>query len=172
MKLKLLSAIALTALLFAGCAESTGVTKTTGKKMMKSRYQSVKMDQAQLLMDGKERTSCTVCGMKLPMFYRTSHASKVDGHQEQFCSIHCLVATQNSGKRVTDMQVVDNETLKFISVADAWYVVKSSKPATMSKVSKYAFKNRAKAEAFAKEFGGEVMNFEGALAVAKEDFKN
>ena len=169
MNMKLLSAIAITALLFSGCAESTKAT--TGKKMMKSRYQSVKMEQAQLLMDGKEKTSCTVCGMKLPMFYKTSHASTVDGHQEQFCSIHCLVKTQDGGKKVTDMQVVDNESLKFIAVADAWYVVKSSKPATMSTVSKYAFKDKAKAEAFAKEFGGEVMNFEGALAVAKEDFK-
>jgi nitrous oxide reductase accessory protein NosL len=168
MKIKRLLALSLMALLFVGCAENGQGAK---KKMMKSRYQSVKMDQAQLLMKGKNRTSCTVCGMKLPMFYKTSHAAKVDGHQEQFCSIHCLLNTINQGKKVTDMQVVDNETLKFIPVNQAWYVVKSNKPATMSRVSKYAFKDRAKAEAFAKKFGGEVMNFEGALAVAKEDFK-
>ena len=168
MKIKLLSLMAMAALLFIGCAETN---KRAEKKMMKTRYQSVKMDQAQLLMSGKNRTSCTVCGMKLPMFYKTSHAAKVDGHQEQFCSIHCLVNTKNSGKDVKDMLVVDNESLKFIPVATAWYVVNSSKPGTMSKVSKYAFKEKAKAEAFAKEFGGEVMNFEGAMAVAQKDFK-
>ncbi len=169
MKTKLLILIATVALLFAGCAETS---KGAGKKMMmKARYQSVKMDQAELLMEGKNRTSCTICGMKLPMFYKTSHAAKVDGHQHQFCSIHCLANTIKSGKKVTEMKVVDNESLKFIDAKEAWYAVKSSKPGTMSKVSKYAFKDKAKAEAFAKEFGGEVMNFEGAMAVAQKDFK-
>jgi len=32
------------------------------------------------------------------------------------------------GKKVENIQVVDNSTLKFISAKDAWYVVGSSKP--------------------------------------------
>jgi hypothetical protein len=67
--------------------------------------------------------------------------------------------------------VVDNTTLKFIPVEKAYYVVGSSKPATMAKkVSKYAFGTEQAAKAFAAEFGGEVMRYDAALALAKKDF--
>ena len=137
-------------------------------KKMPTKFQSVSVNQAQLLQDGKGKMFCNICGMNLPMFYKTSHASKVDGKQHQFCSIHCLVETINSGKKVEDIQVVNNEDLKFIDAKKAWYVVGSSKAGTMSRVSKYAFGNPIKAQAFAKEFGGKVMNFNATLALVKK----
>jgi len=141
-----------------------------GMKMPKN-YRAVPMDKAQILQDGKAKMFCPKCGMTLPMFYRTNHSAKVDGKVEQFCSLHCLVEEMNSGKKVTDIKVVDNTTLKFIPAKDAWYVVGSSKPATMSKVSKYAFGKKSDAEAFAKKFGGKVMKFDEVLAMAKGSFE-
>ncbi len=141
--------------------------KKMGKKMPKN-YRMVPFAKAQILQKGDAKMFCTRCGMTLPMFYRTNHAAKVDGKMEQFCSIYCLVETMNMGKKVTDVQVVDNTTLKFIPVEKAFYVVGSSKPATMAaKVSKYAFGTQEAAEAFAKKFGGKVMDYAGALAQAK-----
>lgn len=142
-----------------------------GMKMPKD-FRFVPKDKAQILQSGKSRMFCSRCGMTLHAFYRTNHAAKVDGKMMQFCSLYCLVETMNSGKKVADIQVVDNTTLKFISVNKAFYVVGSSKPATMAKdVSKYAFGTKEAAQKFAKEFGGKIMNFQEALALAKKDFQ-
>ncbi len=136
-------------------------------KMMPKNYRMVPMEKAQILQEGPAKMFCPKCGMTLPMFYRTNHAAKVDGKMEQFCSMHCLVEEIKSGKKVTDIQVVDNSTLKFIPAEKAWYVVGSSKPATMSKMSKYAFGTKEAAEKFAKEFGGKVMPFDAVLKMAE-----
>ena len=140
-----------------------------GMKMPKN-YRMVPMNQAQILQSGEAKMFCPKCGMTLPMFYRTNHAAKVDGKMEQFCSMHCLVEEIKAGKKVEDIQVVDNSTLKFIPAKGAWYVVGSKKPATMSKVSKYAFATKEEAEKFAKEFGGKVMNFEDTLKMAEKAY--
>jgi nitrous oxide reductase accessory protein NosL len=66
--------------------------------------------------------------------------------------------------------VVDTKTLQFIPALKAYYVVGSSKPATMSRISKYAFKSKADAEDFAKKYGGRVVGFYDAYDVAIKDF--
>jgi hypothetical protein len=141
-----------------------------GMKMPKN-YRAVSPQEAQIVQDGKAKMFCPKCGMTLPIFYRTNHSAKVDGKTEQFCSIHCLIEELKGGKKVENIQVVDNSTLKFISAKDAWYVVGSSKPATMSRISKYAFAKKEDAERFAKEFGGKVTKFDDVLKMAKESFE-
>jgi len=144
----------------------------SGLKMPKN-YRAVPLAKAEILQDGKEKMFCPKCGMTLPMFYRTNHAAKVDGKMQQFCSMYCLVEAMNDGAKVEDIKVVDNSTLKFIDANKAYYVVGSSKPATMAKkVSKYAFGTKEAAQDFAKKFGGKVMSFDEALAIAKKDFKS
>ena len=66
---------------------------------------------------------------------------------------------------------MDVQTLKFIPVEKAHYVVGSDVKGTMSMVSKYAFGTKEAAEAFAKEHGGKVTDFKGAYEVAKKDFE-
>jgi len=153
----------------AGMGMEQGKGMGQGKHMPKN-YRMVPMDKAQILQTGPAKMFCPKCGMTLPMFYRTNHAAKVDGKMEQFCSIHCLVEEMKSGKKVTDVQVVDNSTLKFIPAEKAWYVVGSSKPATMSKVSKYAFGTKEAAEKFAKEYGGKVLPYAEVLKMAEANF--
>jgi nitrous oxide reductase accessory protein NosL len=137
---------------------------------MMKMFQSVPKGKATLLQEGKAKAFCPECGMTLPMFYKTNHAAQVDGKVKQYCSIHCVVEDMNKGSKLTDIQVVDTNSLKFIDAAKAFYVVGSSKKATMSMVSKYAFSTKADAEAFAKTNGGKVTDFKGALEAAKADF--
>jgi nitrous oxide reductase accessory protein NosL len=145
-----------------------GVVQAKGLKMP-TNYRAVPFAKAQILQQGEGKMFCVKCGMTLPMFYRTNHAAKIDGKTEQFCSMYCLIEEMNSGKKVTDVQVVDNTTLKFIPASKAFYVVGSSKPATMAKkVSKYAFGTEQAAKDFAAKFGGEVMRYDAALALAKK----
>lgn len=135
------------------------------------RYQSVSEDKAIILQDGKDKTSCIKCGMDLPKFYKTNHAATHKNHIRQYCSIHCLVSDLNEGNDLKNPQVVDLRSLKFIDASSAFYVVGSSKPSTMSHISKYAFKNKSDAEAFAKKFGGEITDMYGAIDVAQKDFR-
>ena len=153
-------------------AEGMGNGMKKGMKMPKN-YRMVPMAKAQILQDGKSKMYCPKCGMTLPMFYRTNHAATVDGKVQQFCSIYCLVEAMNDGAKVSDVKVVDNSTLKFIDADKAFYVVGSSKPATMAKkISKYAFGTKAAAEKFASEFGGSIMRYDEMLAGAKKDFES
>ncbi|MCF6205469.1 MAG: nitrous oxide reductase accessory protein NosL [Sulfurovum sp.] len=144
-------------------------TSVQGKKMMKM-FQSVPAGEATLLQKGKAKAFCPECGMTLPMFYKTNHAATVDGKVKQYCSMHCLVEDMQKAAKVTNIQVVDVVSLKFIPVKEATYVVGSSKKGTMTTVSKYAFANKADAEVFAKANGGKVTDFNGALEAAKKEF--
>lgn len=137
-----------------------------GKKMP-TRFQAVSLDKASLLQEGKSKMYCPKCGMTLPMFYKTNHAAHVDDKSEQYCSIHCLAEAMASAKKISQVKVVDTTSLKFIDAPSAHYVFGSSKPGTMSKTSKYAFAKKTDAAAFAKEFGGEVLNYEATLAKVK-----
>ena len=155
------------ALLFVGCTDSSTATP----KSSKARFQTVPAGQATLVQKGENRESCVICGMNLPTFYKTSHAAETKtGTKRQYCSLHCVVEDNEINKTdLVNLKVVDTNSLKFISVYKAFYVVGSSKPGTMSRTSKYAFAKKSEAETFAKEFGGKVMNFNDTYTVSMKD---
>jgi nitrous oxide reductase accessory protein NosL len=134
-------------------------------------FQSVNVKEATLLQQGNEKKFCSICGMNLPMFYKTNHVATVDGKVKQYCSLHCLVEDKEFNHAdVKNIKVVDVHSLKFLDAKKAYYVVASKKKGTMSMVSKYAFASEAKAKEFAHKFGGKVMRFDEAYAEAKKDF--
>lgn len=133
----------------------------------KPRFQSVDANKTILFQTGTNKNSCAICGMHLQTFYKTSHLSDTKNGPKQYCSLHCVVADADFFE---NLQVIDINSLKYISVTKAFYVVGSKKPATMSQISKYAFDTKQEAKKFAKEFGGEVMDFDGAYSEAKKDF--
>ncbi len=136
-------------------------------------FQSVSKDKAILLQSGKEKESCSVCGMNLPMFYKTNHTAKHKDKTKQYCSIHCLVEDKNIKKTpLSDLKVVDVNSLKFIDATQAFYVVGSRLKGTMSEVSKYAFLDKKEAIKFSKKHGGSVLSFQEAQKVALQDFTN
>ena len=111
-------------LLFTGCTKDIA---TPQQKFFKARFQSVTDKQAIIVQKGKDRFSCTICGMHLPTFYETNHAAITkENHVRQYCSLHCIVHDNEINKiDLYDVKVVDVTTLKFISAQSAYYVVGS-----------------------------------------------
>ena len=156
-----------TVLTFGGCVGDTVQPK---KKM--TRFQSVAMNEATMLQTGEHKYACPECGMKLPMFYKTNHVAISNGKVKQYCSLHCLVDDKmNNKSNLTDMKVVAVDTLKFIDVKDAIYVVGSDVKGTMSGLSKYAFEGRMSAKRFVEKHQGKIMSFDEAYEYAKNDFE-
>jgi nitrous oxide reductase accessory protein NosL len=147
------------------------VMKHHKMKKMGKMFQTVDAKDATLVQKGKNHNSCAICGMNLTKFYKTSHIASHEGKEVQYCSIHCLEHHLKDGAQVKNPEVVDVSSLKFIPVLEAYYVVGSDVRGTMSRVSKYAFKNLEDAKKFQKKHGGKIMDFQGALAAAKKDFK-
>ena len=139
-----------------------------GKKAMKN-FRAVPMNQATIVQKGENKSYCPICGMTLPMFYKTNHAAKHNHKDNQYCSIVCAVedAVVND-KKLTNFRVVDNSTLKFIDSNKAFFVVGSKKPGTMSVVSKYAFGTKKAAENFVNQNGGKIMNFDSLYKLVEK----
>lgn len=132
-------------------------------------FRAVDKKEATILQDGKNKQFCPVCGMTLPMFYKTNHAAKDGDKTHQYCSVVCQVEDEVvNNKKLTHHQVVDTKTLKFIDSTTAFFIVGSSKPGTMSVVSKYAFGSKKDAINFQKTNGGKLMMFEEVYALVKK----
>ncbi len=139
-----------------------------------SLFQSVSPDKAVLVQEAPVKKWCPNCGMSLVMFYKTSHYAVLeDGSKAQFCSMHCLADTYHHGKyhgkKVKEISGIDSASLKPYPVKDLNYIVGSKVKGTMTKRSKYAFKSKDDANKFMSENGGQIVNFEKAFAMAKED---
>ncbi|MEA1919132.1 MAG: nitrous oxide reductase accessory protein NosL [Campylobacterota bacterium] len=157
--------LALFATLFTACMSGKDPSKAS------QRFQSVSKKEAIILQEGKDKRSCIKCGMDLPKFYKTNHAATHKGHTRQYCSIHCLVSDLNEGNDLKNPKAVDLKSLKFIDASTAFYVVGSSKPSTMSHISKYVFQNRSDATDFVKLYGGEIMDMYGTIKITQKDFR-
>lgn len=141
------------------------------KHAVKQMFQSVSPQQAILVQHGKDKISCAHCGMNLVKFYKTNHSATYEDKPIQYCSLHCLAQHLKEGAEVQNPMVVGVDTLKFLPVLEAYYVVGSSKRGTMSRVSKYAFSSLDAAEQFQKQYGGKIVDFRAALEEAKKDFR-
>jgi len=150
----------------------SGCTSSPSPKHIGKDFRSVPTTKAHIYQKGEHKNSCAICGMNLPRFYKTNHlATTKDGSKKQYCSLHCVVYDNEFNKTdLINLKVVDTKTLKFIPALKAYYVVGSSKPATMSKTSKYAFASKKDAISFANRYGGKVMKFYDAYDVATKDF--
>ena len=134
-------------------------------------FQTVETKDATLIKTDSSKEFCNVCGMHLTKYYKTNHTAEFkNGHQEQYCSLHCLSEVHKDyEQKIKNIQVVDTNSLKLIDAKKAFYVVGSSKEGTMSPISEYAFSTKIEAEKFKKEFGGEIHTFEETLKLAKDN---
>lgn len=133
-------------------------------------FQTVAPSEATLVQSGEQKNSCAICGMNLTKFYKTSHTAIHNNKPIQYCSIHCLAKHLDEGNELKNPKVVDVQTLKLTPVLDVFYVVGSEVRGTMSRVSKYAFESLEDAKKFQAKHGGKIVDFNGALAAAREDF--
>lgn len=133
-------------------------------------FQTVETKDSTLIKTDSSKEFCNVCGMHLTKYYKTNHTAEFkNGHQEQYCSLHCLSEVHKDyEQKIKNIQVVDTNSLKLIDAKKAFYVVGSSKEGTMSSISKYAFSTKIEAEKFKKEFGGEIHTFAETLKLSKD----
>ena len=133
-------------------------------------FQTVETKDATLIKTDSSKEFCNVCGMHLTKYYKTNHTAEFkNGHQEQYCSLHCLSEVHKDyEQKIKNIQVVDTNSLKLIDAKKAFYVIGSSKEGTMSPISEYAFSTKIEAEKFKKEFGGEIHTFEETLKLSKD----
>ena len=150
-----------------------GLLFTTLAANENKMFQTVNPKDATLVKTDSSKSFCNVCGMHLTKFYKTSHVSTFkNDNKEQYCSLHCQAKIHNHHEeKIKKIEVVDTISLKLIDAKSAYYVVGSSKKGTMSAISKYAFLKKDEAQAFQKEFGGEIHSFDEALEIAKNSMK-
>lgn len=94
-----------------------------------------------------------------------------DGSKLAACSLHCAAVdlANQIDKTPAAIKVADTNTQALVDAEKAVWVLGGSKPGVMTRRAKWAFAERAAAEAFVKESGGTIVSFEDALEAAYED---
>lgn len=125
----------------------------------------------------EKQPRCVVCNMDRRQFHYARHLLHYgDGHAEGTCSINCAAECMLRERRrgFTAIYAPDygvaGEPKPLIEVAAATYLIGSDLRGVMSPVSKYAFSERARAEAVQAVAGGRLGTFAEALAAALEDY--
>jgi copper chaperone NosL len=125
---------------------------------------------AEMHTHGKD--ACPFCGMEKEKFGHTWMTVEYDdGSKAGFCSIHCAaidLATKID-KTPVKIGVGDYTTKKPVDAEKAFWVIGGSKPGVMSMRAKWAFGNKADADAYIKENGGKPASFDEAMKAAYED---
>ena len=125
-----------------------------------------------LVQKGTHKHWCSICGMSIKKFYKTSHiATLKDGKTQQYCSMRCLVV-HNKSQQLNNIKAIDNKTEKLIDATKAFYVVDSDISGTMSKISKLPFENKKDALEFIKEYDGKIKSYKEAIKIANDGLKN
>ncbi|MEW6428550.1 MAG: nitrous oxide reductase accessory protein NosL [Thermodesulfobacteriota bacterium] len=118
-----------------------------------------------------ENSSCANCGMDRNMWARTRYSFFDSKDTYYTCSINCVavISAKNNEDPQGVMVALYLEPARVIPAEEAYFVVGSSAPGTMTANSKLAFASEADAAAFAEKKGGKVMRFPEALAIAKQE---
>jgi nitrous oxide reductase accessory protein NosL len=125
-----------------------------------------------LLPDAKESPSCRYCGMDRVKFAQSRMVVEYDdGSKVATCSLHCMAVelANQIDKTPVAIRVGDASTAALLDAEKAVWVLGGSKPGVMTKRAKWAFADRAGADAFVKESGGTIVSFEDAVKAAYED---
>lgn len=109
---------------------------------------------------------CQYCGMDRQRFASTRMLVEY-GNKTAIgtCSIHCAAVdlAQSYAKEIVSIQVADYRRGRLIDAGKAVWVVGARVPGVMAAKSRLAFSSREEAEAFRRENGGEIADFEAAL---------
>jgi len=128
---------------------------------------AVAEDQDQL-----DHPSCSYCGMHRVKFAHSRMLIEyADGGSVGTCSIRCAaVEFANAIDRMPQVIMVgDLNSKQLIDAEQAVWVLGGEKPEVMTKRAKWAFADKAAAETFVAEQGGEIVDFDRAMTAAYED---
>jgi nitrous oxide reductase accessory protein NosL len=116
---------------------------------------------------------CPYCGMDRKQFHHSRHlVHYADDLVDGTCSLHCAAISLaiNLDRGPKAIYAADfgstSEPRPLVNVDEATYLIGSKLPGVMTAKSKKAFASKAAAEAAQKENGGELGNFDAALAAA------
>ena len=110
--------------------------------------------------------SCQYCGMDREKFSSTRMLVEyANGTTIGTCSIHCAAVdlAQSFGKEIKSLKVADYRSGKLIDAEKALWVIGTGIPGVMAAKSRVAFADRGDAEAFRKDKGGELADFNTAI---------
>src|SRR4030042_888649 len=130
---------------------------------------------AQSQEDSKKNPSCKNCGMNRQQFaHSRMYVEYDDGTVMGTCSIHCLAVdlALNIDKTPKTIEVGDYNTKSLIDAEKAVWVIGGSRPGVMTKRAKWAFAEKAAAEAFIKENQGRAATFDEAMKATYEDMND
>ena len=122
--------------------------------------------------DVKEIPACKYCGMNREMYAHSRMLIEYDdGTREGMCSLHCAAVdlALNLDKAPKAILVGDYGKKGLINAETAFWVIGGNKPGVMTKNAKWAFAEKAAAEAFIKENGGRIAGFDEALEASYKD---
>lgn len=124
------------------------------------------------LGDVKEGPSCKSCGMDRARFASSRMVIAYDdGSRLSACSLHCAAVdlVNQIDKTPAAIKVADLNAQTLLDAEQAVWVLGGSRPGVMTRRAKWAFADRASADAFVRANGGAVVSFEDALKAAYED---
>ena len=156
--------------------------KAEGKMMMPWEWTDkngltlfLKKDENPLENEFEKYPRCPYCGMVRKKFSYSRHLIVyADDTVDATCSIHCagisLALNMDRGPKTiyAGDAGADGDIKPLIDTANATYVIDPNKPGTMTARSKFAYADKAKAEAAAAN-GGTMANFDDALRAAYGD---
>jgi len=129
-------------------------------------------DPATMPPDVKAHPSCPLCGMDRGKFAHSRMLLEYeDGSSYGACSLHCAVLDMavNLDKAPAKIMVGDYSTKKLIDAEKATWVIGGDQMGVMSKRGKWAFEDKAAAEAFIKQHGGQLADFDAVIKAAFDD---
>ena len=127
---------------------------------------------AQPVDDTKAMPSCPHCGMDREKFAVSRMVIDYDdGKPVGLCSLHCVAVDLAVAidKTPVAIWVADMPSKKLVNAETAVWVLGGAKSGVMTSRAKWAFADKAAAEAFVKENGGSIVGFEDAMKAAYED---
>jgi copper chaperone NosL len=121
--------------------------------------------------DIRKHPACSVCGMSRQQY--ASSRMLIDYREGPVgtCSIRCTAVdlAANRQKRVLDILVADHIGRRLIPAKSVVWVIGGDRSGVMTKRAKWAFGNRADAEAFIREHGGSLATYDAAMKATFED---
>ncbi len=128
--------------------------------------------QAEDQMDISRHRECSECGMDRKAYgFSRMLVIFSDGKEVGICSLHCavLVIDSNNGETVKALLVADRNSHDLIPAEKAFWVLGGKKRGVMTMRAKWAFTTKEAAQDFVKEYDGEIVTWDEALAAAKTD---
>jgi copper chaperone NosL len=122
--------------------------------------------------DIQQFPACKYCGMDREKFNHSRMLVEYDdGTSLGTCSLHCAAVelALSIDKTPKAILVGDFSTKNLIDAEKAVWVLGGNKPGVMTGRAKWAFENKADADAFIKENAGSIVSFDEAIKASYED---